>query len=123
MCTFSVICVEHYTVAVCAFSVICVEYYTVAVCIFSAICVEHYTVAVCTFSVICVEHYTVAVCTFSVICNFLRTDLEEQHCIFCFRCGKTASKMNETRETNVGGSVMERTQTSEWFSCCKLVKN
>ena len=63
-----------------------------------------------------VEHYTMAVCTFSVISNFLRIDLKEQHCIFCFRCGKTASKVNETLKTSVSGTATERTQTSEWFS-------
>jgi hypothetical protein len=63
-----------------------------------------------------VEHYTLAVCTFSVICNFLRTELKGQHCIFCFICAKTASKMNETLKTSVSGSAMEGTQTSEWFS-------
>jgi hypothetical protein len=68
------------------------------------------------------EDYTVALRTFSVICNFLRTDLEEQHCIFCFKCGKIASKMNETLETNVSGSVMERTRLLSGFLAVNLAK-
>jgi len=30
--------------------------------------------------------------------------------------------MNEALKTSVSGSAMERTQTSEWFSWCKVGK-
>ena len=70
-----------------------------------------------------VELCTMAMCTFGVICNYLRTDLKEQHCILCFRCEKTPSKMNETLKTSVSGSAVERSRTSEWFSGCKLGRN
>jgi len=70
-----------------------------------------------------VELYTMAICTFGVICKVLRTDLKEQHCVLRFKCEKTPSKMNETLKTSVIGSAMERSQTSEWFSCCKLGRN
>jgi hypothetical protein len=39
-----------------------------------------------------VKHYATAMCMLSVMCNYLRVGLKEQHCVFCFRCGKTASK-------------------------------